>query len=197
MPRRSHRDTLLEAGSEVLETAGFHAAGVQRIATAAGVPKGSFYNHFASKDAFAAEVLRRYGDAYLGALEAALVDASGTPRERLAALFDGWIEQARERRFARGCLAGNLCQELADSHPELRDAVEQIFRSAQRALAEVIFEAQQAGEASADLDPDELAGFLYNAWQGALLRSKATRSDRPLQQFRDIALGRILALADS
>lgn len=188
MPR-PNRDALLDAGLEVLEASGFHATGVQQLADAAGVPKGSFYNYFASKDAFGVEILRRYGDAYLAQVEAALVHAQGTPRQRLVGLFDGWIERARERRYARGCLAGNLCQELADTHPEMREVAESLFRAAQRALAEVIFEAQQAGEAQAELDPDEIAGFLYNAWQGALLRAKATRSDRPLQQFREVALG--------
>ncbi len=57
----------------------------------------------------------------------------------------------------------------------------------------MLFEAQQAGDLDARHDPAELAGFLYHAWQGALLRMKATRTDRPLQQFRQVAFGVLLA----
>lgn len=193
MPRPSNRETLLERGTELLADAGFTATGVQEITDAGGVPKGSFYNYFRSKDEFGIEVLRRYAQERFRQLEAALVDADGTPIERLQGLFDQMIDASREGGYARGCLAGNLCQELAGQNPVFREEIDAFFRQTQRYITEVLFEAQQAGELTPDEDPDELAAFLYNSWQGALLRMKATGSDRPLQQFRRIVFDRLLA----
>ena len=193
MPRPSNRETLLERGQKLLSGAGFTATGVQEITDAGGVPKGSFYNYFRSKDDFGIEVLRRYAQEYFRQFEAALVDGEGTPVARLQVLFDEMIDDAREGGYSRGCLAGNLCQELAGSNPTFRDEIDGLFRQAQRYITEVLFEAQQAGELSADEDPDELAAFVYNSWQGALLRMKATGSDRPLQQFRKVVFDRLLA----
>lgn len=192
MPRPSNRASLLRTGGELLASGSFNATGVQQITDAAGVPKGSFYNYFSSKEAFGIAVVRHYVEASVELLEAILIDEGGTPLERLQQLFARWLEREREERFARGCLAARLCQELAETHPDLREAAEAYFRQVQRILAEVLFEAQQAGELSPELDPDELAGFLYNSWQGALLRMKAARSDRPLQQFRDTAFRLLL-----
>lgn len=192
MPRPSNRDHLLRTGQELLHGAAFAATGVQQITDAGGVPKGSFYNYFRSKDEFGIEVLRRYAQELVGQMEAVLVDGDGTPLQRLEGLFDRFIEQARDGGYRRGCLAGSLAQELGASNAAFREELEQVLRQAQRQLTEVLFEAQQAGELDAAEDPDELAGFLYNAWQGALLRMKASGSDRPLQQFKTLALRRVL-----
>jgi TetR/AcrR family transcriptional repressor of nem operon len=192
MPRPSNREKLLQLGQDLLQTGGFTATGVKEVTDAGGVPKGSFYNYFRSKDEFGVEVLRRYGRIRSAQLEASLVDAEGAPVERLAALFDGWMDQEREGGYATGCLAGNLGQELAGRNPVFREEIDQLFRESQRYITEVLFEAQQAGELSTDEDPDELAAFIYNSWQGALVRMKATGSDRPLQQFRRVIFAQLL-----
>ena len=192
MPRASNRGTLVEQGTELLRAGGFAATGVQDITRASGVPKGSFYNYFASKDEFGVVVLRRYIDDYCADLDAMLIEAEGAPLERLERLFDSFIDVARASGFKQGCLAGRLCQELADDNPEFRVELDRGFDRVQEYFTQLLFEAQQAGDLSASEDPAEIAAFLYNAWQGALLRMKATADDRPLQQFKRVVFGRIL-----
>lgn len=193
MPRSDNRSKLLAAGRELLEAGGSHqATGVQQITDRAGVPKGSFYNYFASKDRFGVEVLTLYAREQQEQFEQALVAADGPPLARLGRLFERLIEGEREAGFGRGCLAGNLGQEMAATAPEFREVLEEHFRRLQAVLAELLFEAQQTGDLEAGRDPAELAGFLLHAWQGALLRMKATRTDRPLQQFRQVAFGVLL-----
>lgn len=193
MPRgRGNRERLLEAGRELFASRSYHATGVQQITDAAGVPKGSFYNYFRSKDDFGIEVLRRYCGNRADEMEALLVAAEGEPLERLRHLFERTIDAQRESEFAHGCLAGNLAQEVGASDPGFREALETYFRSVQSQIAEVLFEAQQAGALSPAVDPGELAGFLYHAWQGALVRMKASRTDRPLRQFQEMAFEHLL-----
>lgn len=184
MPKgKGNRERLLRAGLSLLHEQGYHATGVQQIADLAGVPKGSFYNHFGSKLELARAALNLYADEECEQLEQALLDASGRPVERLARLLNVQVETARRRRFASGCLLGNLCQELAGFDNGLRSDLEQAMRRVQGRYAEVLFEAQQAGELGEGAEADALAAFLYNAWQGALMRCKATRSDAPARDL--------------
>jgi TetR/AcrR family transcriptional repressor of nem operon len=87
MAKPNVRERLLDAGVEAFHRRGFNGCGVQEITEAAGVPKGSFYNHFASKEALGAAVLDRYwqqrGDTTLRILE----DRDVRPRERLWRYF--------------------------------------------------------------------------------------------------------------
>src|SRR5262249_24318548 len=62
VPRPGLREQLLAAGLATFHERGFNATSVQDITDAAGAPKGSFYNHFESKEALAAEAVRRYAE---------------------------------------------------------------------------------------------------------------------------------------
>ena len=178
-----NRERLVRAGLQLLHEQGYCATGVQQIADAAGVPKGSFYNHFASKQEMARAVIALYAEELWAELQEALLDADGRPVDRVNRLLASQLENARRDRFARGCLLGNLCQELAGSTDGIRQEIEQALRRVQGVYAEVFFEAQQAGELVDGGDADQLAGFLYNAWQGALMRCKATRNEVPLREL--------------
>ena len=61
MPRPSAREQIVQAGLKCLVEKSFNGVGVQDITATAGVPKGSFYNHFESKEALGAEIVERYG----------------------------------------------------------------------------------------------------------------------------------------
>ena len=54
MNRRADKhEQILEAGLEVMFLNGYNGTGVKDIVEAAGIPKGSFYNYFESKEDFA------------------------------------------------------------------------------------------------------------------------------------------------
>lgn len=191
-PRGKNRERLLDSGLELLTHRGYAATGVQEIADASGVPKGSFYNYFDSKEEFAIEVLRRYQELTCGALREVLGDSSRPPLERLAALFGHLTDDFAGAEFAGGCLAARLSQELAGETPVFREPLAWVFDCMQGAIAEVLHEARERGELAADDDPDALAEFLLNAWQGAAMRAKAAGCRRPLDVFTRVALGRLL-----
>src|SRR6516162_778949 len=94
MAKANVRERLLDAGLETLHRRGFNGCGVQEITEAAGVPKGSFYNHFESKEAMAAKMAKRgyTGGCLIGNLCAELSDQSKLVSDHLAAVFAGWTE---------------------------------------------------------------------------------------------------------
>ncbi len=199
MPRiGKNRERLLSAGIELFSTQGFSATGVQEIADAAGVPKGSFYNYFGSKEDFAVTVLDTYQQQACDQIGTMLRTATGSPLERLASIFEDWRRDMVEANFAGGCLAGRLCQELAGENVALRAPLDRAFYCMGSFFADVLRQAQEVGELGPDEDPDELAGFIQTAWQGAAAGAKASGSDQPLRRFQRVVFGRLLpALGDA
>ena len=190
--RGQNRHRLLTEGLRLFARQGFNATGVQEIADASGVPKGSFYNYFDSKEQFAAEVLARYQEQECAELETLLVEGSGSPLARLRSVFDHWIAAMCDAGFSGGCLAGRLAQELAGEMPELRPHVERVFQCSRGYLADCVREARETGELETDVPDETLAEFIVNAWQGALQRAKAAGSEEPLRTCADVLFDCVL-----
>ncbi len=188
----STRDKLLTGGFELLFDRGYEEAGVKQITSSCGVPKGSFYHYFASKEAFALEVM----DLYLGymrrELDRHLVQGEGDHVPRLKRLFSSWTDQAERGDFKRGCLAGLLCQEMASKNAVFQRETSRVFDALQGYFEDSLRAAQQASEISTREDPSALAEFLLNSWQGALLRMKASKSRQPLERFQAQVFGAVL-----
>ena len=185
------RERLLTAAFETLHRNGFNATGVQDITDAAGVPKGSFYNHFESKDALGVEVVAHYV-AKGAERRQALVDGPGAPLARLKAYFKSLNLLGPASGFSRGCLLGNFSAELTNQSPDIRQTLADALADWTKDIARVVAEAQAAGDLSRDLPAATLAAFLLNAWEGAVLRSRVDRSAAPLDAFMKVAFNKIL-----
>ena len=184
MAQSSVRGKIIEAGLEVMYAQGFNGCSVQDITEAAGVPKGSFYNHFKSKEALAVEVLgayRGFGDLDL------LLDRTRTPIERLRSYFENASQPFKSTGFNRGCLMGNLGAELADSSESVRKALALRFDNWHHAIAELLREGQSTGDVNMAVDADRLARFLVSAWEGALIQMKLAKSSQPIDDFLELA----------
>jgi TetR/AcrR family transcriptional regulator, transcriptional repressor for nem operon len=191
MAKPDVRERLLTAGLEALHKRGFNATGVQDITDAAKVPKGSFYNHFESKDALGVEVVARWGEK-AGERRKALVAGTGKPLARLRAYFKALNELGPATGFQRGCLMGNFSAELSNQSAAIRTALEKGFDDWTRDVAQVIAEAQKAGDVSKDMSASALAGFLIDAWEGAVLRARVEKSAAALDAFLAVAFNKIL-----
>ena len=174
------RDKLIAVALELFHTKGYNGCGVSDITDATGIPKGSFYNHFKSKELLALAVLDRY-QGLLG--WEALKDRSKPPIPRLRSLFEDYMAFQVKWEFSRGCLLGNFGAELSSQSPTIRKALKKIFERWCDAVGQVIQEAQERGDIDKRRDPQETARFLYNAWQGAVINSKVTRSQAPFENF--------------
>lgn len=189
MPKPSARGKIVEAGLRVLHAQGFNGCSVQDITEAAAVPKGSFFNHFKSKELLAIEVLGPYGQSSRVDM---LFDAARPPLERLRAHFEYLLGLYEAFDFERGCLLGNLASEMAASHPQMREALRGIFEQWSGAVAATLREAQAKGDIDPRLDADQLGQFLVNAWEGVVVRLKLVRNRQPAQQFFDFTFLHLL-----
>lgn len=192
MSRGKSRERLVEEGLKLFGQQGYAATGVQDITDAAGVPKGSFYNYFDSKEDFALAVLELYRERSMEHFQLLTSPAIPSPLARLHALLVGAEEQLRGSDYSAGCLAGRLAQELAGENPNFRAPLCEVFTMMQGAVAACLREARQLGEIAPQEDPELLASFLVNAFQGAMLRAKAAGSTAPLEAVRTITFSRLL-----
>jgi TetR/AcrR family transcriptional regulator, transcriptional repressor for nem operon len=182
------RRTLLDHGVALLMQQGYHGVGLQELVQSAGVPKGSFYNYFDSKEAFGAEVVAHYIDPFIRQLDGHLARGDVNAAGALKAYFDELIEETERRDFKGGCLLGNLMGEIGDTSELCQSALLDAVQRYRDKLREGIFRAQQEGSFRKDRDAEEMADLAINLWQGALLRMKVERSVRPLKQFCDFLL---------
>src|SRR5262249_33224958 len=116
------REQLLDTGLQVLHERGFNATSVQDITEAASVPKGSFYNHFESKEDLGAEVVSRYLESS-NKTQAVLRDPKLSPYARLRKYFEGLVQVAEKKEFCGGCLLGNFGAELSEQSEMIRARV--------------------------------------------------------------------------
>jgi TetR/AcrR family transcriptional repressor of nem operon len=189
MPRPSVRENIVEAALVEFHRRGFNACSVEDITKAAGVPKGSFYNHFKSKQDLGAEVVDRYttGSGWLTELL-----PGQTALEQLRARFTMMKDVQVGYKFTRGCLIGNMGTEVADHSGVIRDQVGASLAVWSGSIAESIRAAQEQGEVSAGLDADQLSRFILNGWEGALMRAKVVKTAEPLDDFFDVVFGNLL-----
>jgi TetR/AcrR family transcriptional repressor of nem operon len=186
MSRPSHREVILNAGLKVMFRSGYQGASVRDVCAAAGVPQGSFTNHFRSKEVFAQEVLDRYFAHLKGFVKQALDDESLTPRQRLKRYVDIISDVLADDKWNRGCLIGDFSVETTAQSKRLRMRLEEIFQEWRAPFASCIAEAQTTGEIDSMFDPMDLAEFLLASWEGAILRMKVERGPAALDRFKNI-----------
>ncbi len=194
MPKPNVRHQLLDAGLDVLHRQGFNGTSIQDITQAAKVPKGSFYNHFKSKEALGAEIVQVYSRESRERLAA--LRAPGQPAlQRVREHFRSLCEMIVDQGLCRGCLLGNFGAELAGGNPLIRQQLHGAFQAWERALRKTLAEAQQEGDVDDDLSPEELAAFLINAWEGSVMRVKVEQDTAPLDTFLIVTLEKLLRRA--
>ena len=183
---------LVDAGTRLILEQGYHQTGIQDVLQAAGVPKGSFYYYFPSKEAFGMAVIAQFAAAYLARLEQYLGDTTASPLTRLRRHYEDLLARFERRGCRGGCLIGNLSQELADQSDLFGAQLEAIFTSWRERYTHLFREAQAAGELRAGLDPQGLADFYLNSFEGALLRAKVSKSPAPLRLFMTLMFDGVL-----
>jgi TetR/AcrR family transcriptional regulator, transcriptional repressor for nem operon len=190
MAKPNVREKIVQAGLDVFHRAGFNGSSVEDITNLAEVPKGSFYNHFKSKEDLALEVIDRYVQ---GDTQSLLADTAVPPATRLKRYFAALGDTFAHAGYKRGCLLGNFSSELADHSAPVRRRLETAFADWVKLIANVIREAQQAGEVDSKLKPEQLASFLLSAFEGALLRARAANDATPLKEFASVTFNHLIS----
>ena len=188
----STRDQLIEAGVTLMRRNGYGATGLREILSATGAAKGSFYHYFGSKEEFAVAVLERYAQFATEHCRTIFENTRQTPLKRLRRYFEELIVMAGPSAPVQGCLLGSFSLEIAGTSSVLQKCLNLGFAQWQAAISGLLREAMEKGELPKSADADSLAGFVLSSWEGALLRSQASRSEGPLKEFVHYVFDRLL-----
>ena len=194
MKRTNKRDELIRVGREIIAQQGFKAASLNDILTAAGVPKGSFYYYFASKEDFGLAIVDDFARDYRDRFELILGDSQYSPLTRLRNYFELKIADMADCGCTDGCLIGNLAQELSAQNEVFRDRLDKVFAEWEQYFDRCLQAAFEAGEISTSGKVNnELAKFILSSWEGAILQAKVTKSVLPMKMFVDVLFDRVLS----
>ena len=194
MSRISNREKLLKKGLQLVHERGFGGSSVRDIVQAAGVPQGSFTNHFVSKEAFGLEVLERYHALTKAGVAATLRNDDLAPMKRFRLWLDTQLAYLEPRDMRRGCLYGNLGAEQSETSEPIRRRVAAMLEENTASVAYCFRAAMKADELASAADADDLAAFTIASLQGAVLVSKAQRSPEPMARFMRLLFGTVLPL---
>jgi TetR/AcrR family transcriptional regulator, transcriptional repressor for nem operon len=196
MPRPSNPDVrrrLLESGLTLIGKQGFAGSGVADITASAGVPKGSFYQYFESKQSYAIELLDDYWSGVEEKHAKVLLDERYAPLDRIARHFHSIGQDHKQQKYALGCLIGNLGVEIAGAGEDAQAKLRQIVKRWATLLSDCLKRAQAAGDFDRKADVQELAAALIESWEGAVMRSKIDRSGAAFKRFETVVLPRLIA----
>lgn len=190
--KRDTKNQLLEKGLEIMTCKGFNNTGIQEVLDAVGVPKGSFYHFFKSKQDFGLQMIDHYAAQSREHLQSYLGDDQYPPLERLQRFFKSVQNQMEAADYTGGCLMGNMSQEMGDLCAAFEKKLARKWQASVAAIADCLIAARTEGSLKGDFDPDELADFLLNSWQGAMTRMKVMRCSEPLETFQKIVFTHLL-----
>lgn len=187
-PRRAPSDAearkrLIRSGLVFLTERGYSPVALDEILRHAEVPKGGFYHYFDSKADFGLALVDAYHDYFAAKLDRWFQDETLAPLARIRAFVTDAEQGMARHNFRRGCLIGNLGQEMAALPDAYRARLIAVLEDWQSRMATCLETARAAGEIGEHHDTESLAAFFWSGWEGAVLRSKLECRPEPLRIF--------------
>ena len=186
MEAKDTRSEIIRIGTDLISRQGYNATGIDAVLKAAGIPKGSFYHYFKSKEEFGLAVIEQFAERFEQRLDTFLNDEEVSPLNRIRNFLETGLARVSQNQCSRGCLIGNLGQEMADLNERFRERLDLVFGMWKERFAACLTEAKQRGELPPTADPHPLAGFILSGWEGAILRAKVMKSPQPMHDFVEV-----------
>lgn len=188
----STKDRILEHAALIIHKKGFNNTGIQEILESAGVPKGSFYFYFKSKDDLGLALIDYYAEGFGSRWRTIMRDSEMRYLKRLERFFEETRIRYEQDEWKTGCPIGNLTQEMGILNEAFRAKLNKVFSGMKNVIRTCLVQAQLERDISPALDPDATADFILNSWEGALLRMKAEGHTGPLVLFQKVVFDLVL-----
>lgn len=188
------KNKLLQIGAKYVHLKGFNNTGLQEILKEANVPKGSFYFYFKSKEQFGLEIIDVFINFFEKSIGYSLSDNSLRGLQRIKAFLYTTKDILKENDFTGGCPIGNLSLEMGDLNENFRLKISDAFLKMEEKIFECLKDAQSAKEINRFIDIKTSTAFIINSWEGAIVRAKAEKSNKPMEILEEIIFSKILIL---
>ncbi len=185
------RQRILDTGRELVLKGGFGGVGLKQLLDRSGVPKGSFYYYFASKEAFGCALLQDYVDDYLRRMDA-LAQEPGSAGDKLMRFWSAWLDGDEAGGIADRCLVVKLGAEVSDLSEEMRRILDDGVAQLVGRLAQLLRDGAADGSLRPQAEPEVAARLLYAQWLGAAILARLSADRTPLADSLDDMRRRLL-----
>ena len=186
------RNRILDIGVNIIAKKGYNGIGILEVLNEAKIPKGSFYHYFKNKEDFGVQVIKRYSENTLAYINSFLENTNIGPLQRIFALFEDVQKIYVKNEFKEGCLLGNSSTELGGQKGCFSTVLEHEFMKMEEGFINCLQEAKNQGELKTELSAEDLASFIVNSWEGAILRMKVAKNLDPMKVFMKLLKTQIL-----
>jgi len=176
-----NREKMLEAGIRLLKVHGYHGMSIKQLVDEIGVPKGSFYNYFPSKEDFVQQAIVAYGENSAEAIGSSL-NSDAKPTQQILNTFRALGRDLCTENGPEPCLVSALANEISQSSSKCRSSIESVQNLAREHLTELVSQAQQEGEITTAQQAAIIANILYGHWHGQLLEYQIHQNSELLEQ---------------
>ncbi len=175
------KEKILETGAQIVRRKGFYNTGLSEILKESGVPKGSFYFYFPSKEQFGLELIDVYTSFMENEMYKIMSDKSESGLKRLKNFFNFTQNMFSQEEYIGGCPLGNLALEMGDVNDNFRKKISQGFSRMESIICQCLQDSMDNREISEKIDVKKLSQFILNSWEGALVRMKVEKSIESLK----------------
>ncbi len=197
MARGTKKQHILEKGAQLIHLNGFNNTSINDIVSAAEVPKGSFYNYFKSKEDYGLELLDFYESFFNEKVKTSLMNKTLPPLKRLKIFLTDFEDFYASVDCSLGCPIGNFAEEMSDLNEAIRGKVVTKLENMKNKIKTVLDDAVIENEIEVTSKTEDLANFIVNSWEGAVLRMKADKCVEPLKLLNQILFSKILIQKDN
>jgi TetR/AcrR family transcriptional repressor of nem operon len=170
-PNQDMRQHIIDIAKSLMTHKGYTAVGLMEVLKAAGVPKGSFYHYFRSKEEFGQALLEEYFQEYIGRVDVVMA-AEGTGAERLLGYLRYWAKTQAFDHPEEKCLVVKLGAEVCDLSEDMRGVLEEGTALIIERITRCVQQGMADGSITSTQDAETLAESLYQLWLGASLLVK-------------------------
>ncbi|MBA4369549.1 MAG: TetR family transcriptional regulator [Desulfobacterium sp.] len=179
--KQDTKQKIIEAGARIIHHKGYYHTGIQEVLDAAGVPKGSFYFYFKSKEDFGLQVVDFYNNMYMEMVDPIAKNKALPHLNRIEKIFDHFINLFPELDYTCGCPIGNLSQEMGDLSEAFCGKLAASVDVMVGVYKNILDDAKESNEISQRINTQETAEFIVSSWHGSLIKMKISKSIAPLK----------------
>lgn len=176
MRKKYFKKDILQKGQDLVREQGYHNTGINNILKVCGIPKGSFYNFFSSKEDFALQIIDLCGKQSADLFTSLLSDTNHSPLQRIKSLYETLIHMQEEGNYRNGCLISNLAFEVAGLNEKMANMIDHHYQIELDIISACIQEGQDTGEITQTFPARQLAKYIHNGFHGSLLEMKSQRN---------------------
>ena len=197
MAELTTKERILDAAEGIMLEKSFHSVGLNEILRAVGVPKGSFYHHFESKEQFGVELLKHYVAEVSAYKRRVLLstEPEPDPRLRFFTYMESMVAKFIENQGKCPCLVLKLAAEVADSSDPMREVLAEGQKEWDAILENLIGEMKQKGKISDAVDAHKSARLIGHMVTGAMQRAIVARDASALRECVDFISSELLPKA--